>query len=153
VWPVRVRKGAFGPEQPARDLWLSPDHAVFVNDVLVPVKYLVNGTSITQVKRKAVVYYHIELPHHELVLAEGLAVESYLDIGNRSNFENGGGVVALFPNFTSLKWETEGCAPLVVTGPDLAAARAVVAERSAAIAQAVRKRKAASHRRKTARSG
>jgi hypothetical protein len=79
------------------------------------------------VERDAVVYYHVELPRHELVLAEGLAVESYLDVGDRSNFENGGGAVALFPNFTSLKWETEGCAPLVVCGRELAEARAVVA--------------------------
>jgi hypothetical protein len=93
----------------------------------VPVKYLANGTSIAQVERAAVTYYHVELAAHDLLLAEGLAVESYLDVGDRSNFENGGGAVALFPNFTSLKWETEGCAPLVVCGPELAAARKVVA--------------------------
>jgi hypothetical protein len=126
VWPVRVRQGTFGPQQPKRDLYLSPDHAVFVNDVLVPVKYLINQTSIAQIHRDAIVYYHIELPQHELVLAEGLAVESYLDVGDRSNFENGGGAVALFPNFTSLKWETEGCAPLVICGSELEAARRVV---------------------------
>jgi T5SS/PEP-CTERM-associated repeat protein len=128
VWPVRVSRHAFGRDQPSRGLYLSPDHAVFVNDVLVPVKYLLNGTSIAQMRRKTVTYYHVELPHHELILAEGLAVESYLDVGDRSNFENGGGAIALFPNFTSLKWETEGCAPLVVTGPELEAARAMVAK-------------------------
>ncbi len=135
VWPVRVRKGAFGPQRPVRNLFLSPDHAVFVNDVLVPVKYLVNGTSIAQVQRPSVVYYHVELPQHDLLLAEGLAVESYLDVGDRSNFENGGGAVALFPNFTSLKWETEGCAPLVVCGAELEAARRIVNEHVATLAQ------------------
>ena len=50
VWPVRVRAGAFGENVPSRDLYLSPDHAVFVNDVLVPVKLLINGTSIAQVE-------------------------------------------------------------------------------------------------------
>ena len=129
VWPVRVRRGAFGVRQPARDLFLSPDHAVFVNDVLVPVKYLVNGTSIAQIPRDTVTYYHVELPRHELVLAEGLAVESFLDTGDRSNFENGGRVMTLFPNFTALQWETEGCAPLVIHGPELQAVRAVVSDR------------------------
>ena len=40
VWPVRVAAGAFGAGQPARDLYLSPDHAVYVEDVLIPVRYL-----------------------------------------------------------------------------------------------------------------
>jgi autotransporter-associated beta strand protein len=43
VWPVRVRAHAFGKERPSRDLFLSPDHAVFVADVLIPIKYLING--------------------------------------------------------------------------------------------------------------
>ena len=130
VWPVRVRCGAFGPKQPVRDLCLSPDHAVFINDVLIPVKYLINGTSIAQIPCDTVTYYHVELTHHAVILAEGLPVESFLDTGSRTNFENGGGAIALFPNFTSLKWETEGCAPLVVTGPDLEAARRHVAART-----------------------
>ena len=41
VWPVRVSAGAFGPGAPVRDLYLSPDHAVFVDNVLVPVKLLI----------------------------------------------------------------------------------------------------------------
>ena len=49
VWPVRVSAGAFGANGPVRDLYLSPDHAVFVNGVLIPVKLLINGTSITRV--------------------------------------------------------------------------------------------------------
>ena len=48
VWPVRISKGAFGPGTPRRNLWLSPDHAVFVDGVLIPIKYLVNGTTIAQ---------------------------------------------------------------------------------------------------------
>jgi len=48
VWPVRVRRDAFGPGLPARDLLLSPDHAVFCDGVLIPVRHLLNGTSIVQ---------------------------------------------------------------------------------------------------------
>jgi len=91
---------------------------------------LINGTSIAQIPCDTVTYYHVELTHHAVILAEGLPVESFLDTGSRTNFENGGGAIALFPNFTSLKWETEGCAPLVVTGPDLEAARRHVAART-----------------------
>ena len=125
VWPVRVRAGAFGENVPMRDLYLSPDHAVFVNDVLVPVKLLIDGTRVTQVKRDRVRYFHVELPRHEVILAEGLTVESYLELGDRANFnQHGHGeTIRLFPDFaarlapdTALAWETRGAAPLVVSG-------------------------------------
>ena len=46
VWPIRVAAGAFADAEPFRDVWLSPDHAVFVNGVLIPIRYLVNGCTI-----------------------------------------------------------------------------------------------------------
>jgi T5SS/PEP-CTERM-associated repeat protein/uncharacterized repeat protein (TIGR03803 family) len=97
VWPVRVRAGAFGDGAPCRDLFLSPDHAVFVDDVLIPIRYLTNGSTIVQQPRDAVTYFHIELERHDVIFAEGLACESYLDTGNRSNFE-GDTPVALHPD-------------------------------------------------------
>jgi hypothetical protein len=134
VWPVRVRAGAFGENVPVCDLYLSPDHAVFVNDVLVPVKLLIDGDSIAQVRRDRVRYFHVELPRHCVILAEGLTVESYLDAGDRANFEDGT-VIRLFPDFsgrleTAVLWEAQGAAPLVQAGEALAAARRCVAERS-----------------------
>jgi T5SS/PEP-CTERM-associated repeat protein len=133
VWPVVVRAGALGPRQPARDLYLSPDHALFVNHVLVPVKLLINGTSIAQVERPSVTYYHIELPRHAVILAEGLPVESYLDAGDRANFRPDEKTIRLQPNFaprltpdSGRLWETRGAARLIVTGPELAAARRTV---------------------------
>ena len=95
VWPVRVRAGAFGRNVPERDLYLSPDHAVFVNDVLVPVKLLIDGADIVQVKRDRVRYFHVELPRHAVILAEGLTVESYLESGDRMDFQ-GGSAIRLF---------------------------------------------------------
>ena len=127
VWPVRIAAGAFARGVPRRDLYLSPDHAVFVRSVLIPVKYLVNETTIAQVAVDGVSYWHVELQHHAALLAEGLSVESLLPGGDRSGFINGGGMVALHPTWA---WEGEGCAPLVVTGPDVAAVRATLAQRS-----------------------
>ncbi len=128
VWPVRVEAGAFGQGLPVRDVYLSPDHAVFVDGVLVPVKLLVNGTTISQVKRDRVTYYHVELPHHEVIGAEGLPVESYLDTGDRADF--GGDAIRLFPDFTArlafdtaAVWETRGVAKLVLGGDRLDAIR------------------------------
>ena len=129
VWPVCVRTCAFGEGMPHRDLWLSPDHAVFVDDVLIPIKHLINGTSIAQVPVDEATYYHIELEHHDVLLAEGLPAESYLDTGDRSNFENGGGPITLHPEFSARRWdnahiwEALACARLIVTGPELDAVR------------------------------
>ena len=123
VWPIRIEAGAFGPAEPRRPLFLSPDHAVFQDGALIPVKYLVNGTTVTQVAVESVTYFHVELARHAVLLAEGLPAESYLDTGDRSDFANGGGVVRLHPEFASLRREAEACAPLVITGPVLEAVR------------------------------
>jgi hypothetical protein len=126
VWPIRVAANAFGRGQPHTTLYLSPDHAIYIRNVLIPVKYLVNGTTITQVPIDRVTYHHIELPQHDVVLAEGLPTESYLDVKDRSDFANGPGPVRLYPDFATRMWEALGCAPLVVTGAELAAARRLV---------------------------
>lgn len=131
VWPVCMRAGAFGDFMPRRDLWLSPDHAVYVEDVLIPIKHLINGTSIAQVSVDDATYYHIELPRHDVLLAEGLPAKSYLDTGDHFNFGNGGCPVALYPDFASRVWEAEGCAPLIVIGSRLDAARRRLAARTA----------------------
>lgn len=123
VWPVRIATGAFGPGRPIRDLWLSPDHAVYVGEVLIPIKYLINAATIAQVPVDEVIYYHLELPHHAILLAEGLPAETYLDTGDRLNFANGGRAVVPYPDFSSRRWDAEACAPLVIAGRELAAAR------------------------------
>jgi hypothetical protein len=96
VWPIRVQAGAFAAGAPRRDLWLSPDHAVYVDGMLVPVRYLLNGASIAQVEVPGVQYWHVELDRHAVILAEGLAAESYLDTGNRSAFASGGDGAKVF---------------------------------------------------------
>jgi hypothetical protein len=133
VWPIRIKAGTFAAGQPFRDLFLSPDHAVFVDGVLVPLKLLVNGASIVQIPRPRVTYYHVELPEHAVILAEGLPVESYLDVGDRANFSDQD-VVRLFPDFAArlvpdvaMVWESKGAAPLVQTGAVLEALRASLA--------------------------
>jgi collagen type I/II/III/V/XI/XXIV/XXVII alpha len=133
VWPVRIARNAFGPGLPGRALFVSPDHALYLDGVLIPAKLLVNGTTVRQVARRHVVYYHIELERHDVVLAEGLPAETYLDTGDRVDFA-GETTVRLFPDFAARLapdvarvWETKGAAPLVMAGEELAAARAGVA--------------------------
>lgn len=100
IWPLRVAAHAFGPGLPARALLLSPDHAIFVRSVLIPVKHLENDTTITRVPIETITYHHIELARHDILLANGLPAESYLDDGRRDCFE-GGAVIRLHPDFAS----------------------------------------------------
>jgi autotransporter passenger strand-loop-strand repeat protein len=127
VWPVRVAEGAFGPGRPHTDLFLSPDHAIHVEAVLIPIKHLINGSTITQVPVARVTYHHIELAQHDVVLAEGLPAESFLDLRDGSNYKNRPGPTRLYPDYSARMWEAFGCARLVVTGPEFVAARALVA--------------------------
>lgn len=131
VWPVKVSAHAFGPCQPGRDLWLSPHHAVYVNDVLIPIGLLINGTTIRQIQLPAIAYWHVELPRHEVILAEGLPAESYLDTGDRTDFMSAGAFVTLFPVFGARRVDSEGCAPFVLDGPLLSATRIMLTERAA----------------------
>jgi hypothetical protein len=113
VWPVRIVAHAFGVGRPVRDLLLSPDHAVFIDGVLIPVRYLLNDATVRQEKVASVSYWHVELSKHTVLLAEGLSTESYLDTGNRAAFDNGGVVVTSHPEFARSVWNRQGCGPLV----------------------------------------
>ncbi len=122
VAPIRILAHAFGRGRPHRALWLSPDHAVFVAGALIPIRCLVNGATIAREDRAAVVYHHVELDRHDVMQAEGLAVESYLDTGNRSAFE-GGAALDLHPDFAPKRWGVDACAPLLTGGAIVAAVR------------------------------
>ena len=115
--PVRVRKNAVSEGVPTRDLLLSPEHCIFVDGKLIPVRLLLNNMTIVQeCLTSHVHYYHVEMPRHSLLLAEGLPAESYLDTGNRAFFSNAGLALILHPEFhvnAGLKcWELDACAPL-----------------------------------------
>jgi hypothetical protein len=139
VLPVRIAKDAFAAGVPHRDLLVSPDHALLVDDVLVAARQLVNGTTLRrETGRRSVHYFHIELETHGILLAEGLPAESYLDTGNRGFFANSSAPLVLHPDLT-----TEGracdsrangaCAPFVV---DEATVRPIwqrLADRAAAL--------------------
>ena len=137
VQPVRVCAGAFGPGLPSRDLRLSPDHAVFVDGVLIPIRALVNGRTIVQEAVAEVTCWHVELAAHDVLLAEDLPCESYLDTGNRSAFANGGRAVMLHPDFSRAVWAARGCAELVLDGPRRAAVQARLLDRAVGLGHAL----------------
>jgi hypothetical protein len=90
VLPIRAARFAIDDHTPHRDLYLSPAHCVFIDNVLIPVAHLVNDVTITPQMPSdlnTIEYYHIEFEAHEVIYAEGAAVESYLG-SDRESFSN-----------------------------------------------------------------
>jgi probable HAF family extracellular repeat protein len=88
--PVRIKTGAISDNVPSRDLLLSPDHAIFIDDVLLQAGALVNGTSVLRENNvpHMFTYYHIELDDHSLIFAENTPAETFIDNIGRLSFDN-----------------------------------------------------------------
>ena len=76
--PVRIVADAFDSGLPARDLFLAPGHRVYVDRVLVPIRLLINGATVQRTRAYGTRYFRIELERHDILLAEGLPVETFL---------------------------------------------------------------------------
>jgi hypothetical protein len=79
-----------------------------------------------------VTYHHIELATHDVVLADGLPAESYLDSGNRVMFEVDAAPIMLHPDFAAIS-RAAACAPLAVDGDVVMAARTRLLARAVAL--------------------
>ena len=138
--PVRVLAHAFGHQRPMRDLRVSPGHALCVDllgEVLIPAATLVNGSTIVQEDVDRVTYWHVELDSHDILLAENMPAESYLDMGNRPFFAEAG-LIALDggPDVRvegSDRTHADFCRPFHVDGPVVEAVRAQLAARAGRI--------------------
>ena len=133
AWPVRIAKDAFGSDLPVRDLLVSPAHAIYVDGHFISAASLINGVTITQEPWSKVTYFHVELPTHNAIYAEGLAAETYLVAQNRDFFLETDGVVDLDAQFSEVTPEdvyaSKGYAPLASTGAVLESVRAKLLNR------------------------
>ena len=131
VLPVCVKAGALDDGIPNRDLWVSPDHALYLDGVLIPAEHLVNGATIVKADRiESVTYWHIELDSHDVLLAEGAPAESFVDDGGRAIFYNAASYRDLYPNTPTWSVPAVYCAERVKDGYALEAVRRRLAIRA-----------------------
>ena len=90
VLPVKVSRFAIDDQTPQRDLYLSQLHCLFIDGVLIPVKHLVNGRSITLIDPtvETIEYFCVELDTHQVIFAEGTAVETFWYSGGQIPWDN-----------------------------------------------------------------
>ena len=87
--PIRFRSGALGIDRPDQELLVSPEHRMLVqgdvaqtlfnaSEVLVSAKHLINNSTITvDLAVREITYYHLLLPQHQIVWANGVETESF----------------------------------------------------------------------------
>lgn len=110
--PVRIAKDAFTPGVPRRDLYVSREHLLLFNGVLIPAGDLINGATIRAVEPAGDVidYLHVELDAHDVLIAEGAPCESLLaNAERRAGFDNMSEFVALYGSGNS---DAVPCAPI-----------------------------------------
>jgi hypothetical protein len=98
ILPIRIKAGALADSIPSRDLLLSPDHAILVDDVIIQAGALVNvpqssgkpmfrRPSPTTTSNSMII----------LILAENTPTETFIDNVDRLAFDNWEEHEALYP--------------------------------------------------------
>lgn len=86
---VRIAAGTLGNHS---DLYVTGDHGMIVDGIVINASALVNGGSINWVPLPETpdrfIVYHIETEAHDVIFANGAASETFLDAAGRAMFDN-----------------------------------------------------------------
>lgn len=116
--PVYIARGALGPQEPARDMALSPQHRVLVGgaraellfaepELLVAAKHLVGMNGVRRESpAEGVTYVHVLFDRHEAILSDGLWSESFqpaMAMVNSFESSQRDEILGLFPELATAK--------------------------------------------------
>jgi len=111
VRPIRIMRSAIAPGVPSRDLYLSGEHRLYVDGMLVRACNLVNGTTIlvdAAEQWDELEYFNLKLERHDVVFAEDLTCESLLEVRETAaNFAD------YYRTYGEPQAEETPCAPVV----------------------------------------
>ena len=89
---VRIKAGALGGDLPRRDLEVTGDHGMVLDGFVINASVLINGDSIDWVPMAdlptSFTIYHVETENHDVILANGAASETFVDVATRKSFDN-----------------------------------------------------------------
>jgi Hint domain len=114
VLPVRVARSVFAPDVPNADLFITREHALLIDGVLVPVHYLINGTTIAIDDSSGLdelEYFHIKLERHDVIYAEGAPCETLLLVD-----ENALNFAEYLRQYGPITSRVSRCAPAIALG-------------------------------------
>lgn len=136
--PVCISKDALGPNAPARDLWVSPQHRCVVSgaraemmfgepEVFVPAKALTDLPGCYVSGREDVVYFHILFDSHQLVFSDGLPTESFFPGAEVARAGDRAAQDEILEIFPELSGRFENYGPTCLPSLTLREARALLA--------------------------
>ena len=123
--PIRISAGALGAARPVRDLIVSQQHCVLIDDwrcellfgedeVLAPAMALLNDSTVTiDHSNEAVTYYHFMFDKHEIVYSNGVETESFHPATGGVEQVDAAKRAELFKLFPELEYDAEAFGPRV----------------------------------------
>ncbi len=111
-YAIHIIKNALADYVPYKDMFITPEHCLYIDGKFIPARMLVNNHSIYyDYSKSKYTYYHLELEEHGVINADGALSESFLNTNNHQNFYNPKKVIKLKEK--TKNWAQDAAAALV----------------------------------------